>query len=123
MLCAHPHASTRRFVPERPALPLGCVLWYGACNAPGLRRARILAGGSASAYPGGNAFPSVSEFEQWFVDEAGGDFQLKATAPAVARGAGADIARVQEAWKASQAGVSGTLRERPDRVKPERGKE
>lgn len=83
----------------------------------------VLAGGSPSAYPGGNAFPSVGEFERWFVDEAGGDFQLKATAPAAARNAGADMARVQEAWKASQAGMTATPHELPVRVKPGRGKE
>lgn len=36
----------------------------------------VIAGGSGSAYPPGNLFPSVDEFKKQFVDFAGGDFRL-----------------------------------------------
>jgi hypothetical protein len=62
----------------------------------------VLAGGSPSAYPAGNYFPSEAEFMAAFVNVAGGDYSLNASTPfrtsASDGGAvGADVARVTAA--------------------------
>jgi hypothetical protein len=41
----------------------------------------VLAGGDASAYPSGNYFPSVAEFDASFTNEAAADFTLVSTSP------------------------------------------
>jgi len=41
----------------------------------------VLAGGSASRYPAGNYFPTVSAWQAGFVDYAGGDYHLAASSP------------------------------------------
>ncbi len=46
----------------------------------------VLAGGTASAYPSGNEFPSVSTFMGSFVDAAAGDYALVAGSPWKASG-------------------------------------
>jgi hypothetical protein len=74
-----------------------------AAYAPGYTfAANVLAGGSASSYPAGNYFPSVSTWTSEFVDYAAGDYRLKPSS--VYRGVatdgtdlGADIARIEAA--------------------------
>jgi hypothetical protein len=51
----------------------------------------VLAGGSASAYPIPNAFPSVAEWNASFVDLAGGDYRLRTSSVFFAAGAGGSI--------------------------------
>ena len=41
----------------------------------------VLAGGTASRYPAGNFFPTVSAWQAGFVDYAGGDYRLSASSP------------------------------------------
>jgi hypothetical protein len=48
----------------------------------------VLAGGRSSAYPPGNFFPSVDDFQRQFVDFTAGDYHL--TANSAWRGAGTD---------------------------------
>jgi hypothetical protein len=59
----------------------------------------VLAGGDPSAYPAGNYFPSVAEFDASFTNEAAADFRLVSTSPfahAAADGTalGADLTRL-----------------------------
>jgi hypothetical protein len=68
----------------------------------------VLAGGSASAYPAGNYFPSEAEFMAAFVNVAGEDYSLNASTPfrtiATDGGAvGADVARVTAALNGTPA--------------------
>jgi hypothetical protein len=62
----------------------------------------VLAGGKASAYPGGNFFPEVEEFAALFVNAAEGNFSLVPGSPFAhasenGRAIGADLARVNAA--------------------------
>jgi len=41
----------------------------------------VLAGGNAGAYPGGNSFPTVAQFEAQFVSYSSGDYRLIASSP------------------------------------------
>ncbi len=65
----------------------------------------VLAGGSASAYPTPNAFPTVAQWQASFEDFAGGDYRLRPTSPFFAAGAngsvpGADLDAVYAAVNA-----------------------
>ena len=51
----------------------------------------VLAGGSASAYPKPNAFPSIAQWTASFVDLAGGDYRLRSTSVFYAAGAGGSV--------------------------------
>jgi hypothetical protein len=64
----------------------------------------VLAGGSASTYPGGNFFPTVADFDAAFVDEADGDFTLTPASEFRSMGSdgtalGADIAHLSSAMR------------------------
>ena len=48
----------------------------------------MLAGGSPSAYPPGNSFPTPEQFEAQFVSYSGGDYRLSGSSPW--HGAGTD---------------------------------
>jgi hypothetical protein len=63
-------------------------------------KGNVLAGGSSSAYPAGNYFPSTAEFVTQFVSFAAGDFRLAATSPYNNKGTdgkdiGADIGALE----------------------------
>ncbi len=65
----------------------------------GIVAGNVLAGGTASRYPGGNFFPTVTAWRAGFVDFAGGDYRLGPSSPyknAATDGTdiGADIVRV-----------------------------
>jgi hypothetical protein len=86
----------------------------------------VIAGGSPGLYPGDNAFPSVSAFERYFVDPAGGDFHLQATnVSRDGEAPGADIDEVNRAWRAAESGAyrdsprfqHGRERERDKRIR------
>jgi len=47
----------------------------------GVFQGNVLAGGSASSYPGGNYFPAMANWQGQFVDFAGGNYRLVATSP------------------------------------------
>ena len=47
----------------------------------GVVTANVLAGGTASRYPAGNLFPTVTQWQSGFVDYAGGDYHLAAGSP------------------------------------------
>lgn len=51
----------------------------------------VLAGGSASAYPTPNSFPTLAQWSASFVDLAGGDYRLVSTSPFFAAGQGGTI--------------------------------
>jgi hypothetical protein len=65
----------------------------------------VLAGGSASAYPGGNRFPDAADFDGWFVGPAQDDFHVKASRASATAAAGADIDRIDTV---SRAALDGT---------------
>lgn len=81
----------------------------------------VLAGGSASAYPTPNAFPTLTQWAASFVDLAGGDYRLLPTSVFYAAGAagsipGADLDRVYAAVNAgtiTAPAPSGTTTEPP----------
>ena len=47
----------------------------------GVVTANVLAGGTASRYPAGNLFPTVTQWQSGFVDYGGGDYHLAAGSP------------------------------------------
>ncbi|CAN5422588.1 hypothetical protein BH23ACI1_BH23ACI1_11250 [soil metagenome] len=51
----------------------------------------VLAGGTASAYPTPNAFPTVEQWKASFVDLAAGDYRLKSTSVFISAGAGGSM--------------------------------
>ena len=73
----------------------------------------VIAGGSASAYPSGNEFPSSGSFDRLFVDPSAGDFRLtaKARVPRLGDGQAAGVAMgaLLRAWKAAEDGVAPAL--------------
>jgi hypothetical protein len=80
----------------------------------------VLAGGSASRYPGGNFFPSEAEFDAQFVDAPNGDLRLVPDSTFRGRGSdGSDLgAPVEQVLRATAAAV---VRERdPNRTRPRR---
>ncbi len=58
----------------------------------GVVSGNVLAGGTASRYPGGNLFPSIAAWQAEFVDYPNGDYRLRAGSPFT--GLGADIPMV-----------------------------
>jgi hypothetical protein len=75
----------------------------------------VLAGGSASAYPAGNAFPGAAEFEGWFTDPSNGDYRVKTAVAGrnLPAGSGADIDKVAASWRAAAAGLANTRNAKP----------
>jgi hypothetical protein len=76
-----------------------------AYTASYLVTANIIAGGSASAYPAGNFFPSVSVWQSQLVDPASGDYRLVDSSPyryagTDGRALGADFDQLAEAMSA-----------------------
>jgi hypothetical protein len=63
-----------------------------AYMSDGLVSGNVLAGGTASRYPGGNLFPSIAGWQAEFVDYANGDYRLRPGSPFT--GLGADITMV-----------------------------
>jgi hypothetical protein len=51
----------------------------------------VFAGGSASAYPTPNAFPTVAEWQESFVNAAAHDYRLKSTSVFIGAGAGGAV--------------------------------
>jgi hypothetical protein len=75
-----------------------------AYTAPYTFAANVLAGGTGSAYPAGNFFPSVTTWKAGFVDYTGGDYRLLPTSPYKLRGTdgkdlGADIDAIEQAMQ------------------------
>jgi hypothetical protein len=65
-------------------------------------RGNVLAGGSASAYPAGNLFPSVANWQAEFADYASGDYRLRENSAYVAvatdgTNLGIDLAKISAA--------------------------
>jgi hypothetical protein len=54
-------------------------------------RNNVLAGGSASAYPQPNAFPTVAQWDGSFANLAGGDYRLLSSSPFYSAGAGGSV--------------------------------
>jgi hypothetical protein len=79
----------------------------------------VLAGGSASAYPPGNSFPSAADFETWFANASQNDFRVDAARAgrALPPGCGANIDLILASWRAAQSGESPA----PAGGRPERG--
>ncbi len=74
-------------------------------------RYNVLAGGSASAYPTPNAFPTVAQWQASFEDFAGGDYRLRPTSSFFAAGVngsvpGADLDAVYAAVNAGGTSVT-----------------
>ncbi len=81
----------------------------------------VLAGGNASRYPGGNLFPSLTEFERQFVDFKDDDFRLVPTSSW--RGAASDGSDLGVSVDALEQALSNrSVIERPDRPRPGRGR-
>ncbi|HEX6973142.1 MAG TPA: hypothetical protein VF147_02010, partial [Vicinamibacterales bacterium] len=70
----------------------------------------VLAGGSASAYPTPNSFPSVAQWNASFVDLAGGDYHLLSTSVFYAAGEGGSVpgANLGAVYSAVNGGTSTT---------------
>ena len=74
-------------------------------------RGNVLAGGSASAYPAGNLFPSVANWQAEFADYASGDYRLRENSADVAMGTdgtdlGMDLAKISAALAGRLAGTN-----------------
>jgi hypothetical protein len=80
----------------------------------------VLAGGSASKYPGGNLFPSLDEFERQFEDFKDGDYRLLPTSRW--KGAGSDGEDLGASIDALTNVLAGGRGQRPERTLPERGR-
>jgi hypothetical protein len=80
----------------------------------------VLAGGSASKYPGGNLFPSLDEFERQFEDFKDGDYRLLPTSRW--KGAGSDGEDLGASIDALTNVLQGGRGQRPERTLPERGR-
>jgi hypothetical protein len=74
-------------------------------------RDNVLAAGSASAYPAGNFFPSVTNWQAEFADYASGDYRLRESSLYVAVGTdgadlGMDLAKISAALAGRLAGTN-----------------